>query len=216
MTLTSYNNTDFMEFNQRNNPTPSVEPLSNKWRSIFSNVGIFLLAPVLAILLTSFVIQSYQVDGESMETTLQNRDRLLVDKFPRTVARITHHQYVPQRGNIVIFNQAGLPGYVGEKQLIKRVIGLPGEHVVIKDGIITIYNNAHPQGFNPDESGLYHIDTPGTLGNVDLTLQSDEIFVCGDNRNNSEDSRFFGPVKLNNVVGKLSVRILPISNTKHF
>jgi signal peptidase I len=102
----------------------------------------------------------------------------------------------------------------GEKQLIKRVIGLPGEHVIVKDGFITIYNK---QGrINPDNIGLYKITAPTTSGDVDVTLGPNEIFVCGDNRPNSEDSRAFGPVNVNNIVGKLVLRILPISKAQHF
>jgi signal peptidase I len=167
-------------------------------------------------LLNTFVIQSYQVDGQSMEPTLQNDDRLIVNKVSRTVARIDRHAYVPHRGDIIIFNQASLPGFVGTKQLIKRVIGLPGEHVVVKDGKITIYNDSHPNGYDPDTSGEYNFSTTTTVGNVDWVLQKDEIFVCGDNRNNSEDSRYFGPIKVDQVVAKLVLRILPLNKAQGF
>jgi signal peptidase I len=185
-------------------------------RSVLSTVGLLATALGIAILLNTFVIQSYQVDGQSMENTLQNNDRLIVDKIPRTLSRITGHQYIPQRGQIIIFNQTGLPGFVGEKQLIKRVIGLPGEHVVVNDGRITIYNAQHPNGVNPDVVTGYHIDAPTTIGNVDVQLQKDELFVCGDNRGNSEDSRYFGPIKTNQVVAKLILRILPLNKAKGF
>jgi signal peptidase I len=71
---------------------------------------------------------------------------------------------VPHRGDIIIFNQANLPdtSFGQTKQLIKRVIGLPGEHVVVKDGKVTVYNDANPQGFNPDTSTGYKI-TAATL-----------------------------------------------------
>src|ERR1700733_6314761 len=199
-------------------PTPVAGPpqpkkpgkINGAIRSTFSTVGLFVTAFSIAILLNTFVIQSYQVDGISMQQTLHNDDRLIVSKVPRTVSRITHHQYIPQRGQIIIFNEAGLPGFVGEKQLIKRVIGLPGERVVVKDGQITVYNKANPNGFNPDTAGIYTIDQKVTLSNVDVTLQPDELFVCGDNRPNSEDSRYFGPIKSNQIVAKLVLRILPL------
>jgi signal peptidase I len=207
-------------------PPPQIPPLTyqppkepgsgHSFRGVISTIGLFVSAFLIAILLNTFVIQSYQVDGQSMEPTLQNDDRLIVNKIPRTVARIDGHQFVPHRGDIIIFNQDGLPGFIGQKQLIKRVIGLPGEHVVVADGKITIYNSAHPEGFNPDISGDYTITAPTTVGNVDQTLQKDELFVCGDNRGNSEDSRYFGPIKTNQVVAKLVLRILPLNKAQGF
>ena len=189
---------------------------SSRWRSAFSTIALFASAFIIAILLNTFIVQSYQVDGQSMEPTLQNDDRLIVNKIPRTVSRVDRHAYIPHRGDIIIFNQASLPGFVGTKQLIKRVIGLPGEHVIVKDGKITIYNDAHPDGYDPDASGEYNFQTTATVGNVDWVLQKDEIFVCGDNRNNSEDSRYFGPIKADQVVAKLVLRILPLNKAQGF
>jgi signal peptidase I len=192
---------------------PPMNPVHNEgWKSVISTLLLFLLAPVIALSVAAFIIQSYQVDGESMEKTLQDHDRLIVDKLPRTIARITGHGYIPHRGDIIIFNQAGLPdaGLSQEKQLIKRVVALPGERIVIKDGGITVYNNQHPSGFNPDKQSGYEIDAPLTPGNVELIVPPGEVFVCGDNRTNSEDSRFFGPVSSENIVGKLVLRLLPL------
>jgi len=197
-------------------PAASESPHGERLRGVISTIGLFLSAFLIAVLLNTFVIQSYQVDGESMEPTLQNNDRLIVNKIPRTVARIDGRQYVPHRGDIIIFNQDGLPGFVGSKQLIKRVIGLPGDRVVVKSGTITIYNSAHPNGFNPDTSGDYRISRPSDIGDFDQVLDKNQLFVCGDNRPNSEDSRFFGPIMTDQVVAKLVLRILPLSNTKSF
>jgi signal peptidase I len=196
-------------------PDPKKPHRIESLRSILSTIGLFVTAFLIAILLNTFVIQSYQVDGESMEPTLQNNDRLIVDKVSRTIARIDGHQYVPHRGDIIIFNIDSIPGFVGQKQLIKRVIGLPGERVVVKDGHITVYNSQHPSGFNPDASGKYTPNQP-TNNDVDLVLASDQLFVCGDNRPNSEDSRYFGPINTNQVVAKLVLRILPVGNAKSF
>lgn len=186
--------------------------------STLSTVALFLLAPVIAIGVTTYMYQSYEVDGESMETTLQNHDRLIVDKLPRTWSRITKHQYVPHRGDIIIFNQLGLLDAAGnqEKQLIKRVVGLPGDHIVIKDGSITITNTQNPQGFNPDQTVGYNITAPTTPGFSDYILKQNEIFVCGDNRTNSADSRVFGPITTDQIVGRLAIRILPISKAEKF
>lgn len=193
----------------------SVTPVPGPARNVVSTIWLFLAALLIAVLLNTFIIQSYQVDGQSMEKTLHDGDRLIVDKIPRTLARIDGHQYVPKRGDIIIFNQQGLPGFSGEKQLIKRVVGLPGDHVVVADGHITIYNAQHPGGFNPDTTGDYHIDQLTGLP-YDGVLKGDELFVCGDNRGNSEDSRSFGPIKTDQVVAKLVLRIFPINDARGF
>lgn len=198
--------------------SPKNSPKNNILAAL-SSLFVFVVVPILiALFLTAFVIQSYQVDGQSMQTTLQNHDRLIVNKLPRTWARLTGHQYVPHRGDIIVFNQTGLPDTIYQKQLIKRVIGLPGDKVVIKDGHITIYNKTNPNGFDPDMQGNYRIDAAFTYtsGPETTTLASNEIFVCGDNRGNSEDSRIFGPVALKNVVGHLVLRIMPLGKAETF
>src|SRR6185437_9828881 len=105
---------------------------------------------------------------------------------PRTWANITGHPYVPDRGDIIIFTADNLAqfGQTDVKQLVKRVIGLPGDRVVVSGGTITIYNKAHPKGFQPDTTLSYGKEhpLPYTAGDVDITLKSNQIFVCGDNR----------------------------------
>jgi signal peptidase I len=187
-------------------------------KDILSIAVVLLSALVLAFGLISFVFQSYQVEGPSMQNTLHNNDHLIVWKVPRTWARITGHSYVPNRGDIIIFNEPGLAefGQASDKQLIKRVIGLPGERVVVKDNVITIYNKAHPKGFQPDKTMPYSKAIGVTTGNIDITLASNQIFVCGDNRPDSLDSRVFGPVNVNNIVGKLVLRVLPLNAAERF
>ena len=196
---------------------PRQKPSSGRWRSILSTLLLFLAAPAIALFIAAFVVQSYQVDGQSMEPTLQDNDRLIVDKWQRSWARITKHNYLPHRGEIIIFNQSGVD-FAGSpsKQLIKRVVGLPGERVVVKENKLTIYNAENPNGFNPDTSGGYPVITAITPGNIDVTLGDDQIFVVGDNRTNSEDSRYFGPIHANQIVGKLAFRIVPIDKAQKF
>jgi signal peptidase I len=196
----------------------SNTPRRQGLRDTLSIIAVLFAALILAWGLISFVFQSYQVDGPSMQTTLENSDHLVVWKVPRTWARITGHAYVPDRGDIIVFNEPSLADYGqgSDKQLIKRVIGLPGERVVVNDGVVTIYNSAHPKGFEPDKTLSYGKVIPTTSGNIDITLKKDQIFVCGDNRPDSLDSRVFGPVSVNNIVGKLVVRVLPLNEIKVF
>lgn len=207
--------------------SPDEEPRSfvgsgkktSKWRSVLSTAAILIAAPLVALILTAFIFQSYEVDGPSMETTLQNSDRLIVWKVPRTVARITNHQYVPHRDDIIVFIKRGLlePGGNQEKQLIKRVIGLPGDRVVVNDGHITLYNAQHPEGYNPDVNHDFSQNIATlTTGNIDITIQPGQVFVCGDNRTNSLDSRSFGPISVDDIVGKLVIRIFPLNSFKSY
>ena len=200
---------------------PSKQPFWSKRPQVLKNdwvaVALFVAGVVaLYFFMSFFIIRSYVVEGQSMATTLQNGDRLLINKVPRTLARITGNSYIPRRGDIVIFNQSGLfAGSTSQKQLIKRVIGLPGERVVVKNGTLSIYSKDYPSGFEPDKTGLYSI-TDTTPGDVDITLNAGEIFVCGDNRNNSEDSRYFGPLSAEQIVGKLTLRFLPLNKAQRF
>jgi len=202
-------------------PQQSPPKPKDRARSTLSTIGILLLAPLIAIVLTVYVFQSYQVDGPSMQNTLHNGDRLIVWKLPRTWAHITGHQYVPKRGDVVILTESGLSNYgdtQDTKQLVKRVIGLPGDHIVIKDSKITVYNQQHPGGFNPDTTLPYGKNgaIPPTMNNLDLKLSSTQLFVCGDNRPDSLDSRIFGPIETKQVVGKLAARVFPLQDMKRF
>ena len=192
----------------------------NFWREGFSAVGIVLAAILVAVFIIVFVFRSYQVDGPSMENTLHNNDKLVIWKVPRTWADITRHDYIPDRGDIIVFNESGLSefGQSNSKQLIKRVIGLPGDQVVVKGGKITIYNKQHPKGFDPDTTLPYGKNgaIPYTAGNLDVTLGPHQLFVCGDNRPDSLDSRSFGPINAKQIVGKLALRVFPISDAKAF
>lgn len=189
-----------------------------RFGSIITTILLLVSAPIIALLLTNFVFQSYQVDGPSMESTLHDNDRLIVLKLGHTWARITGNPYIPKRGEIVIFVKRGLfeAGGNREKQLIKRVIGLPGDRVVVDKGVITVFNAERPEGFQPDKEMDYGKVITTTQGQIDVTISPGEVFVVGDNRNNSLDSRSFGPISVNEIVGKLSLRILPLSNAKNF
>jgi signal peptidase I len=202
--------------------TPRVSAPSKREtiREITSTVGVLVAALLVAFGLIAWVFQSYEVDGPSMETTLQNRDRLIVWKVPRTIARVSGKPYIPNRADIIIFIESGLANFGSSenKQLIKRVVGLPGERVVVRNGVITVYNQEHPGGINPDKN-LAHgtvIPDPTPDHDADYTLADNQIFVCGDNRPNSLDSRTFGPIEANQIVGKLSLRLLPVSQIEKF
>lgn len=195
-----------------------IDTKKENLKGIISTIAILVIAPLIALSLTAYVFQSYEVDGPSMETTLQNKDRLIVYKLPRTISKITNKPYVPKRGDIIIFsrNDSSEFGSTKPRQLVKRVIALPGEKISLKDNTYTVYNKENPDGFNPDkaEYGKVIVSTPGEI--IEQTIPEDSIFVSGDNRPNSLDSRAFGPVPLEDVIGKLALRVYPFNKGQVF
>lgn len=204
----------------KTDPEPVVQQENSRsgWYELLSTVGVLAVALLTALFIIAFIFRSYQVDGPSMQNTLQNADKLIIWKVPRSWARITQHPYIPQRGDIIVFDQSGLAefGQVDQKQLIKRVIALPGERVTVSNGIVTVYNKQYLNGFNPDATLPYGKNIPVTSGEKNFIIGSDELFVLGDNRPDSLDSRSFGPIKANQVVGKLVLRVFPINQAKVF
>jgi signal peptidase I len=208
-----------MEYNDMNEPQQNRMRVASKrgWRNIASTLSILLIAPILAIFITIFVFQSYEVYGMSMETTLQNGDRLIVQKFSKNWSKVRGKEYIPQRHEIVVFDK---PTFLSNSSgdvdhLIKRVIGLPGERVVLSNGRYTIYNKENVEGFNPDGGEEYAKDILNTPGEVDITVGQGEIFVSGDNRSNSLDSRNFGAISVETLTGIATIRFVPVDAFKN-
>lgn len=188
------------------------------WKNIASTFSVLLIAPILAVFITMFVFQSYEVYGMSMETTLQDGDRLIVQKLSKNWSFIRGKKYIPQRGEIVVFNKpASLSSTSSDdvEHLIKRVIALPGERVVLHGGRYTVYNAENPNGFNPDKDQEYAEDITTTPGEVDITVGDGEIFVSGDNRMNSLDSRNFGAIAATSVTGVATIRFVPVNSFRN-
>lgn len=201
--------------------TPGNQPSrhSSGIRTLLSVVAFVAGIVVAATLINQFIFQSYYVDGTSMIPTLQNDDRLIIDKVERTVSMIQGKPYIPKRGQVVVLNSSlvGLHGH-GE-QLIKRVIGLPGETVNISsDGVVIIKNTEHPGGFNVDDSLGLKLETTYIDSSVNLVVPENSVFVMGDNRGpgGSFDSRAFGPIDSSKIEGRLLARIFPLNKTGFF
>lgn len=201
---------------QEEDMNPKMALFKKIVHSLTGTLGLIIAAPLLALFLTAHVFQPYEVDGQSMETTLQNTDRLIVFKLPKTWANITSGDYRPARWDVIVFDRPKtLNAPESTEHLIKRVIGLPGERVTVNEGKVTIYNKDHPDGFNPDEGKSYADDIVTTPGrNIDFTVGKNEVFVLGDNRTNSTDSRIFGPIDVDTIVGQAIARFLPINAMK--
>jgi len=117
----------------------------------------------------------------------------------------------PERGDIVVFKYPRQP----DQYFIKRIIGMPGERVVIRSGEVIIYNKENQGGKVLDESD-YLLQSEDTASDVDTTLKMDEFFVLGDNRSSSLDSRSFGPVPRENIIGRTWLRGWPLDRLKRF
>jgi signal peptidase I len=190
------------------------------WLKDFGGLLIFVLAVLIGtIIINTFVFRSFNVEGPSMETTLYTGDRLIVDRLPVSVAELQNKQYIPNRGQIIVFKNPQYTVGNPDEYIVKRVIAFPGERVVLKDGHYTVYNSAHPNGFNPDLTD--HNGTPGspTSGDVDVTVPAGTLFVSGDHRqgNYSYDSRNgLGYIPFYDVVGPVALRIFPFTAIKTF
>ncbi len=159
-------------------------------------IGIIILVK----LVQGFLIQPFIVDGASMLNTYHNQDFLLVDK-------LSYHLVKPERGDVMIFKlyENNNNPYEG-KHLIKRVIGLPGERVVVHNGVTTIYNVDNREGFILDEPYVIYKDENK---DVDITLDDHHYFVMGDNRAQSYDSRDWGALDQLHIRGQVLFRIYP-------
>ena len=194
----------------------TLAALAGGFGSVMGAIFSWIVFPVVVVLvLHNFVFQAYHVLGTSMVPTLRNADYLIISKVGYTgalIQRVFHQNatYIPDRGQIIVFHYPKDPSEV----FVKRVIGLPGERVVVKDGNITVYNKAHPEGFNPDTG--YEKSSTTTLGNIDETVQDGNVFVVGDNRTpgGSYDSREWGELPSSYIIGNAVLRLLPLDQVK--
>lgn len=183
------------------------------------NISIFIVCVLIGtIFINSYIFRSFSVVGPSMETTLYTNDRLIINRVPVTIAHLKNKEYVPQRGQIIVFKNPRYEPGVKDEYIVKRVIGLPGEHVVLKNGKYTVYNEANPKGFNPDDNNHGEPGSP-TSGSVDTIVPDGQLFVSGDHRQGdySFDSRNgLGTIPLYDVVGTVSLRIYPFDKVRSF
>lgn len=163
--------------------------LTRGFREVMETI---LPAVLIALLIHLFLAQATRVEGYSMEPTLFGHQRLVIEK-------VSYHLHPPQRGDIIVIH---VPNY-GKEMLIKRVIGLPGETIQVTNGQVLINGQALAE---PYLRSVTRGDYPP------LTVPTDAVFVMGDNRNNSNDSRAFGPISFDNIVGKAWVRYWPVGD----
>ncbi|RIK43248.1 MAG: signal peptidase I [Chloroflexi bacterium] len=159
------------------------------------SLQVILPALVLALTVHLFLAQATIVYGQSMEPNLSERQRLIIDKF-------SYRLQPPQRNDIVVLDIPGM-----DEMLVKRVIGLPGETIEIRDGVVYVNGDPAAEPF-PHELGYQSMKA--------VTLGPLSYFVMGDNRDNSNDSRTFGPVKREYIIGRVWLRYWPLNAIKYF
>jgi len=214
-------------------------PLLKDLLSLLVFVGLVVIG---TLALNAFVFRSYNVVGVSMENTLHGNDRIIVNRVPVSIAHLMGQEYVPERGQIIVFlnedakkvaeyKAAGVenpmtcsvPSGVSDQYIIKRVIAFPGERVVVKDGEMKIYPDAESTEGIVYDAEWRTSDTDGpkehTSGEVDMVVPAGELFVSGDNRegSNSWDSRNgLGTIPYCRIIGPVIMRLFPLDKIRTF
>lgn len=171
---------------------------------VWEIVKIVVISLAIIIPVRYYLVQPFFVRGASMEPNFDNGQYLVINE-------ISYRFEDPVRGEVIVFKYPADPS----QYYIKRIIGLPDEVVEIKDGKVTIYNQEFPQGKVLDESA-YLPEQIITHGQIHLKLGEDEYFVLGDNRQASSDSRQWGVLPGDNVIGRVWLRAWPFDTAKIF
>ncbi|MFH1745108.1 MAG: signal peptidase I [bacterium] len=167
-----------------------------------SKIVVVSLAIIIPV--RYFLIQPFYVNGKSMEPNFHDREYLIIDE-------LSYRFNAPERGDIIVFRYPKDP----QEYFIKRLIGLPGEEIQIKEGNIIIYNSNSQNGFILEEEYLDGVKTYSSSAEK-IKLGENEYYVLGDNRNSSKDSRSFGSVNKSFIVGRVFFRGFPVDEMKVF
>lgn len=166
-------------------------------------IKVAVLAGVTIALVRYYLFKPFYVKGASMEPNFYDHEYLIIDE-------LSYRLSDPKRGDVIVFH------YPNDQKeyFLKRIIGLPGERIKVSEGVITIYNDAHPEGFAVKEKYIPSDTT--TEGEKIISLSKNQYYVMGDNRPNSFDSRRFGPVDENLIVGRTWLRGWPLNRIQIF
>jgi signal peptidase I len=180
---------------------------SSRW--VVELLGVVVVAVVIAVLLRTFVVATYSIPSGSMEPTLQIGDRIVVDK-------LSYHLHRVQTGNIIVFATPPTEDCAGPPvaNLVKRVIGLPGQTISLSEGRVYVDGKLLAEPWLPpsvrNESYPGPSSKPYALHQA-FRIPSGDVYVMGDNRPESCDSRYWGPVRESTIVGQVDLRIWPLS-----
>lgn len=181
--------------NSKENSQKAEAPKTAK-QSFWELARFALIAVIIVIPIRMFIAQPFIVSGSSMVPTFQNGQYLIVDE-------LSYKFEAPKRDDIIVFRYPNDPS----KFFIKRIIGLPNETLDIKGSDVYITNTQHPEGFKLDQPFVEN----KSENNIHFELKVDQYFVMGDNRSGSSDSRYWGAVPKKLLIGKVFLRLLPLS-----
>ena len=176
-------------------------------KQIFEWIVVIAIALIIAMLVRLFLLQQFYISGPSMETTMFSDNRVLVSKLAYKIGDI-------DRGDVVVFDRATMNGsQIEHDDLIKRVIGLGGESIEIRDCSVYIDGTELDEPYLPSRDiGIANLsDRCGVVSMPLTTIENDEVFLVGDNRPQSFDSRMFGPIKKDLIIGQAFVLMWPPS-----
>ena len=176
----------------------SIAPVPKRWKALRENVLLLFIALVMAFLIRTYVAEPRYIPSDSMVPTLERGDRLIVEK-------LSYHFHGPQVGEVVVFsppNSLQLQGYDSHQAFIKRVMATEGETIAVQDGIV--YRNREPLN-EPYILEAPHYFLPP------LVVPDGQLFVMGDNRNNSNDSHVWGFLPRDHVIGHAVFRFFPLN-----
>jgi signal peptidase I len=191
---------------------PPDNPSPTRW--IKEAAVVVVVAVLVAVLLRAFVVQTFFIPSGSMEPTLQIGDRILVNK-------LSYHFHGVDRGNIVVFSRPPTENCGGPEvnDLVKRVIGLPGDVISLSNGYVYVDGKKLDESWLPaSEQGITVAGPAGNSSNLarPYRVPADNYFVMGDNRTDSCDSRYWGPINRSLIVGKVELRVWPLSTLHIF
>ena len=189
---------DFAEFGEH------YEEARSPWRTTAGWILTIALAVVISLLIRSFVAHAFHVESGSMEPTLASGDRILVNKLAGT----------PSRGDLIVFSRS-------DGDLVKRVVALPGETLEFREGLLKVGENWILEPYLVAGTGTFVrsaipncLPTEGFADNEACTVPEDHVFVMGDNRTVSFDSRNFGPVPLESLIGNAALQFWPLGDLR--
>lgn len=176
----------------------------SKWRYMFLYSGgiffemasVIVIIVVVGVILNYFVFSITPIKGESMEPNFHTGDFAFVDKY-------SYLRHSPERGDVVGLR---FPGDPNQEKYIKRVIGLPGDIISIESGTIYVNSDAIKESYLPKDTV--------TKPNLTIKLKDDQYYLVGDNRDNSSDSRIWGPASRKQFIGKVRMVVLPLKDFK--